>query len=264
MLAARHALRRRGVDLSRAFATSCSLQSQSAAPEASGSAPAVASDATAEAAGQKQRRGPRGDDPWDIANIEPFKFNDTTSYGHWVLEKRREQLELHRAVERDRELLQSECRASSSRVVETPRLTWALVAEQRKPFQPPTSSQFLRFSSFISLTSADIFQDPSLAQMQKRSLQVPIDRLPLKDADAIHRFKLLAGPRWVPPQEELEPKIPAASGAIVKQSDAPAHGWFKMSEESFPDGRMNRKWLSDVLEKVVAEANVSPRRGRGL
>lgn len=32
-------------------------------------------------------------------------------------------------------------------------------------------------------------------------------------------------------------------------------GTFKMSEESFPDGKMNRKWLSDVLSKLVLESN---------
>lgn len=53
---------------------------------------------------------PRHPDPWDIQNLEPFKFDDTTSYGHWVLEKKREKLELLRAVEKDRKLLESECR----------------------------------------------------------------------------------------------------------------------------------------------------------
>lgn len=47
------------------------------------------------------------------------------------------------------------------------------------------------------------------------------------------------------------------SQAETKEVAEEEHGEFKMSEESFPDGRMNRKWLSDVLDKLVEEANVS-------
>lgn len=54
----------------------------------------------------------------------------------------------------------------------------------------------------------------------------------------MHRFKLLAGPRWT--------------------GDA-AEGSVKISEERFPDGRMNRVSVVEMLERLVAAANVSKR-----
>lgn len=43
---------------------------------------------------------------FDITGIQKFQFDDTTSYGHMILEKKREKLELLRAIERDRSLLE--------------------------------------------------------------------------------------------------------------------------------------------------------------
>lgn len=45
---------------------------------------------------------------FDITGIQKFQFDDTTSYGHMILEKKREKLELLRAIERDRSLLERE------------------------------------------------------------------------------------------------------------------------------------------------------------
>lgn len=57
------------------------------------------------------RDGRRGDaNAFDITGIQKFQFDDTTSYGHMILEKKREKLELLQAIERDRSLLERELR----------------------------------------------------------------------------------------------------------------------------------------------------------
>jgi hypothetical protein len=52
------------------------------------------------------RDGRRGVNAFDITGIQKFQFDDTTSYGHMILEKKREHLSLLQAIERDRSLLE--------------------------------------------------------------------------------------------------------------------------------------------------------------
>lgn len=78
-------------------------------------------------------------------------------------------------------------------------------------------------------------------------MTVAVDHLPLKDEAAIHKFKLLAGPRWTP-----EP--PKDAG--VSRVDEWGNGYIKISMEDFPEAEKNLKWASDTLDKLVAEANV--------
>lgn len=47
-------------------------------------------------------------DPWDIRQLEEYKFDDTTTVGHMILERQREELRSLMAIEQDRELLQRE------------------------------------------------------------------------------------------------------------------------------------------------------------
>lgn len=84
----------------------------------------------------------------------------------------------------------------------------------------------------------------------KRTIVVPVSRLPLKDAAAVHKFKLLAGSRWTP-----EP--PSDSGVGIDE-DSRENGYFKISCEDFPKAAMNLKWASDALDRLLTEANVSP------
>lgn len=126
------------------------------------------------------------------------------------------------------------------------------ISENRIPFQPPTSSQPLRFSHHLSLSSPSSLSSPF--NPNKRILQVPISLLPLKDDQARRRIKALAGSRWTIDTDGLD----WVSGEKVTANgrEEEKDGFIKMSEESFPTGRMNRKWLSDVLDKLVKEANV--------
>lgn len=65
----------------------------------------------------------------------------------------------------------------------------------------------------------------------------------------MHRLKLLAGPRWTPGR-------PGQSEAEPEQGEG-KDGWVKIAEERFPDARMNRKSVSDMLQRLVQAANVS-------
>lgn len=57
-------------------------------------------------AGRDSRKGDSDRSAYDISGIQRFQFDDTTSYGHMILEKKREKLELFQAIERDRSLLE--------------------------------------------------------------------------------------------------------------------------------------------------------------
>jgi small subunit ribosomal protein S35 len=84
----------------------------------------------------------------------------------------------------------------------------------------------------------------------KRVLLAPVTALPLDGRDAVHRLKLLAGPRWTP-------GLPGRNEAEAEVDGEGRDGWVKISEERFLDGRMNRKSVSDMLERLVQAANVS-------
>jgi len=85
---------------------------------------------------------------------------------------------------------------------------------------------------------------------RKVTISAPIASLPLDTPAARHKFKLLAGPRWTPP-------LPGAA-ARQQQQQQQDEGEVKLACEMFPSERMNEKWCSDTLDKLVAEANVRP------
>ncbi|KLT41892.1 hypothetical protein CC85DRAFT_246772 [Cutaneotrichosporon oleaginosum] len=106
---------------------------------------------------------------------------------------------------------------------------------QAKPFKPSPGK--------IRLTTAIDLANPNHEYNQKTVLRAPLSALPLKDAAAVRRFQLLAGPRWTPGEP--------GSSELVADGD----GWFKISEARYPAIRMNRKSASDMLERLVAAAN---------
>ena len=127
------------------------------------------------------------------------------------------------------------------------------------PFQPPApSTHYLRVTSFLNTSN------PADPLSSKKLLRVPISRLPLESPESVKRFKLLAGTRWIPPKDKDGNLAVNADGTLVegvefkKGSETDEReGWFEMSEEGWKEGRMNRKWLSDVLDGLVKESNVS-------
>lgn len=71
---------------------------------------------------------------------------------------------------------------------------------------------------------------------RKVTIECSVAQLPLSTDAARHKFKLIAGPRWNSETDEL-----------------------KISCERFPSARMNEKWCSDALDRMIKEAEVSYR-----
>lgn len=86
----------------------------------------------------------------------------------------------------------------------------------------------------------------------KRVIVVPVAHLNLESDDAIHKLKLLAGPRWSP--------HPPADSGVGTQEAGGEHGYIKIACEDFPRPAMNLKWASDTLDRLISEANVSLHR----
>lgn len=82
----------------------------------------------------------------------------------------------------------------------------------------------------------------------KRVAVVAVDDLPLRHEAAVHKIKLLAGPRWTS-------NPPADAG--VSGLSTWGNGYIKISCEDFPKPSMNLKWASDALDALIVEANVS-------
>lgn len=99
--------------------------------------------------------------------------------------------------------------------------------EFRQKFKKPKADQF------IQLRSQHYQGEPHPAS-RKIVLVAPLSKLPLTTPAALHKFKLIAGPRW----DSWEDTI-------------------KISCELFPVGEMNEKWCSDTLDKIIAQAQVS-------
>lgn len=115
------------------------------------------------------------------------------------------------------------------------------VTAYRKPFVPPPPSHPLVIRSIS-------YGGEEHPVQRKRTVVVPVVRLPLKDDVARHKFKLLAGVRWTP-----EP--PKDSGISADEKNG-QHGFVKISCEDFPLPAQNLKWISDTLDRLIAESNV--------
>ncbi|KDR84889.1 hypothetical protein GALMADRAFT_107335 [Galerina marginata CBS 339.88] len=156
------------------------------------------------------------EDLWDQIE-EPAEVDDSPSAGHILLQQHRQMLHYMRLIEH-----------------EMPKLV-----AYRKPFVPPSSSTPLVVRSMQ-------YQGERHPAALKRVIVAPVDELPLKGKDAIHKFILLAGPRWSP----VPPADAGASGLAEW-----GNGYIKISCEDFPKSSMNLKWASDTLDKLIEEAN---------
>ncbi|KAF9015067.1 mitochondrial ribosomal subunit protein-domain-containing protein [Cyathus striatus] len=148
---------------------------------------------------------------------EHVEYDDSPTLGHMVIQEERQTVHFLRLIE-----------------LEMPKLV-----AYRKPFVPPTNA------TPVVVRSIDYAGEQHPATT-KRVIVVPVDKLPLKDDSAIHKIKLLAGPRWTP-------NPPADAG--VAQSEEWGNGYIKISCENFPKPAMNLKWASDVLDRLITQAN---------
>ena len=87
---------------------------------------------------------------------------------------------------------------------------------------------------------------------KKRVIIVAVSKLPLHSPQAIHKLKLLAGPRW-------SDRPPRDSGVGLEEDEKIGqHGYIKISCDDFPEPAMNVKWGCDILDGLLKEANVCP------
>ena len=96
----------------------------------------------------------------------------------------------------------------------------------RQPFRKPTPAQLVKVRH-------QHYQGEAHPVDRKVSITLPVAQLALSSPAALHKFKLIAGPRWDSDKDEL-----------------------KISCELFPTDRMNEKWCSDMLDRMVLEAEV--------
>lgn len=153
-----------------------------------------------------------------------------------------------------------------------------IITELRQPYNPPPSSNFLRFRSMH-------YQGRSHPVTRKSVLVVPVSKvfeetpafqqLQGEDAQrAKRRFLHLAGPRWDPRPLAPEATVEGSLNSKGRQgesdfdprsiepmrldgnylSNTPSNGSLKISCERFPTERQNMKWCSDVVDSLIREA----------
>ncbi|OCF36029.1 hypothetical protein I316_02525 [Kwoniella heveanensis BCC8398] len=162
--------------------------------------------------------------PWSVMNTPKFDFDDATSLGWMRMFRIQEGEGLVRKIEEDRE---------------------ALRAANKTTFTPSKSP--IRLTSTIDLSS------PSSKFHTKAVLLVPVSSLPLSSPEAIHRIKLLAGPRWTPGRPGREEFLP--NGGAIEGADEGKEGWIKIAEERFENTIQNRREVSAALDRLVEAAN---------
>ena len=110
----------------------------------------------------------------------------------------------------------------------------------------------------------------------------------LNSTQARRKFLLLAQDRWDPERRSVDEETEGQESSAVQRSSGTevstsaqdtqgqgpsrvilqrekeivekGKGWIKIGCETFPLERQNMKWCSDVLDKLIAEANVSRSR----
>lgn len=177
----------------------------------------------------------------DMENSIPVEERDghgSSSLGHLLLRQQRRMLQYMRLIEHDMPKLVREC------VVRFPcsTLFTFVFKDWREEFQAPSSDKPL----VVRTIDYGGEEHPATS---KRTVVVPVAHLPLNGPKARHALKLLAGPRWSP--------SPPSDSGIGPDEALLEDGFIKISCEDFPQPGMNLKWISDVLDRLIAEANVS-------
>ncbi|WFD32982.1 37S ribosomal protein S24, mitochondrial [Malassezia sp. CBS 17886] len=186
----------------------------------------------------KPRRQRARDNPFALNAMKHFQYDDVPTYGHAKLQKQRQLLGYYR-------LLQNEL----------PQLE-----QLREPYSPPAPSSFLR-------VQFSHYQGEALPGVRKVALSFRVRDLfgagVLATPFAKHKFLLLAAARWAPPSPDLLQRLnaalaksdPAALDALYEAEDL---GSVKIACEEMPHESQNLKWCSDVLDRMIEEANTEP------
>ena len=171
-------------------------------------------------------------DPMDMVNLEEFAFDDIPTSGHIKLEQDRARLHLLRLIQFQLPQIHSTSRMALKMSHIEFLVTLNYPIEIRRPYNPPPSSHF------VELRTQHFLDNPTHPASRKAVLTVRINDLVdtqniLGSKQSLHKFKLLAGPRWDPDKD------------IVK-----------ISCQMFPTTNMNMKWCSDALDRLIKEAEV--------
>ncbi|KAL7007313.1 37S ribosomal protein S24, mitochondrial [Cystobasidiomycetes sp. EMM_F5] len=143
-----------------------------------------------------------------MMNLEQFQWDDVPWVAHQALDDDRDRINLMRLI-----------------AFQMP--------EIRKAF--PVANYPIDPSTPIVIRTQHYLGQPEHPASRKAVLSVKVEDLErlkkLTSAQSVHKFKLLAGPRYDPDR-----------------------GSIKISSDSFPDPSMNAKWCSDALDRLIAEA----------
>ncbi|KAL0575825.1 37S ribosomal protein S24, mitochondrial [Marasmius crinis-equi] len=167
---------------------------------------------------------------------DEYDDDDSASAGHMMLREHRQTLYYLRLIEHEMpKLVGPYSHRRRNLLVHMPNLP---LSAFRKPFEPLKSDALI-------VRSIDYGGEDHPA-IKKRVVTVAVDSLPLRDQDAVHKFKLLAGPRWT-----LRPPTDGGVSGLENWGN----GFVKISCEDFPQPSQNLKWISDTLDKLIEEAN---------
>ncbi|UZJ51556.1 hypothetical protein CBS101457_000876 [Exobasidium rhododendri] len=233
-------LRRQGAVLYRSAATESICKAATSSPASSSSFASSSSSSsssrsftTSATAQAKPRRQRQLNDPLSLKKMEAFNYDDVPTLGHYFLARKRELLNYARIVQ-----------------WELPKL-----AGFRKQYQPPAPENILRFRSHHYQGEAHPSSRKSVVTVQVSDL-FNSGRLDSSPA-AKKKLLLLAGVRWDALGAEFEyPTSESLEKAVLERG----LGRIKISCERYPEERMNLKWCSDTIDKLIEEANTEPEK----
>ncbi|WFD03040.1 37S ribosomal protein S24, mitochondrial [Malassezia obtusa] len=191
----------------------------------------------ASTAALKPRRQRNRNNPFALNLMKHFQYDDIPTYGHMKLQRQRQMLEYYRLLQH-----------------ELPQLE-----QLHEPFQPAPASNLLQFQ-FTH------YQGERHPGARRVVLHVDLRDLfaadVLKTAEAKHKFLLLAGARWSPAQADVVEALNAAqqkgAEALAKAYAELPLGSLKIGCSQYPHESQNMKWCSDVLDRMLAEAQAEP------
>jgi small subunit ribosomal protein S35 len=179
-------------------------------------------------------------DDFALDKMGKFNFDDLPTLGHEALARQRELLHYARLVE------------------------WELPKLQalRSTYEPPAKDAILRLRSLH-------YQGEAHPATRKAVLTVKVSDLfesgKLTSEAARRKLLLIAGARWDPLEQQPPDQssehgfhLHAEHSQIEKLALASGVGTIKISCERFPHERMNIKWCSDTVDKMLREANENP------
>ncbi|WFD07506.1 37S ribosomal protein S24, mitochondrial [Malassezia vespertilionis] len=169
--------------------------------------------------------------------MKHFQYDDIPTHGHMKLQKQRQLLGYYRLLKN-----------------EFPQLH-----ELAEPFQPPPAQNILQFT-FTH------YQGEEHPNARKVVLHVNVEDLAkvhaLDTTYAKHKFLLLAGSRWQPTSPALVGRLNAALAQSKEALDAAYNaeplGVVTIASTAYPHEPQNMKWCSDVLDRMIEEANKEP------